>query len=107
MKIGAKIRPAIDQSIRLHDKLLIILSEHSIRSQWVENEIETALEKERRDDKVVVFPVRLDDTVMKANQAWASYVRNTRNIGDFSNWKDHDTYEKSLKRLLESLKSSE
>ncbi len=107
LKIGAKIRPAIDQSIRLHDKLLIILSENSIRSQWVENEIETALEKERKDDKVVLFPVRVDDTVMKTNQSWAAYIRNTRNIGDFSSWKEHDMYEKSLKRLLESLKASE
>lgn len=107
LKIGAKIRPAIDQSIRLHDKLLIILSENSIRSQWVENEIETALEKERKDDKVVLFPVRVDDMIMETNQSWAAYIRNTRNIGDFSNWKEHDMYEKSLKRLLESLKASE
>ncbi len=107
LKIGAKIRSEIDQSIRLHDKLLIILSENSIRSQWVENEIETALEKERKNDKVVLFPVRVDDAIMKTNQSWATYVRNTRNIGDFSNWKEHDTYEKSLKRLLESLKASE
>ena len=106
MKIGAKIRPAIDQSIRIHDKLLIVLSENSIRSKWVEKEIETAFEKERKDDQVVLFPIRLDHTVMETNEAWAADIRRTRNIGDFSNWKDHDSYQKSLKRLLESLKAT-
>jgi|CXWL01.1.fsa_nt_gi uncharacterized protein YjbI with pentapeptide repeats len=106
MKIGARIRPAIDQSIRIHDKLLIVLSENSIRSKWVEKEIETAFEKERKDDQVVLFPIRLDNAVMETNEAWAADIRRTRNIGDFSNWKDHDSYQKSLKKLLESLKAT-
>ena len=37
MKIGDEIRVRIDESIRLHDKLLIILSENSVNSTWVED----------------------------------------------------------------------
>jgi hypothetical protein len=44
MKIGDKIRVRIDESIRIHDKLLLVLSEHSVASQWVEKEVETAFE---------------------------------------------------------------
>jgi len=106
MKIGAKIRPAIDQSIRIHDKLLIVLSEHSLRSQWVEKEIETAFEKERKEGKVVLFPIRLDNAVMETDEAWAADIRRTRNIGDFSSWKDDDAYQRALKRLIESLKAA-
>jgi hypothetical protein len=47
MRIGDKIRPIIDQSIRVNDKLLVVLSEHSINSAWVEKEVETAFEEER------------------------------------------------------------
>ena len=45
MKIGNRIRQAIDKSIRIRDKLLLILSESSIKSQWVEKEVETASAK--------------------------------------------------------------
>ena len=46
LKIGAETRNTIDESIRLHDKLLLILTEHSVSSQWVEHEVEAALERE-------------------------------------------------------------
>lgn len=35
LKIGEKFRDRIDESIRLHDKLLLILSENSVSSPWV------------------------------------------------------------------------
>ncbi|MBI1877858.1 MAG: toll/interleukin-1 receptor domain-containing protein [Chloroflexi bacterium] len=71
LKIGAKIRPAIDETIRLHDKLLLVLSEHSVRSQWVEQEVETALARERKQDETVLFPIRLDNTVMELEGGWS------------------------------------
>ena len=46
MKIGNKFRQRIDEAIHLQDKLLLLLSEHSIASTWVENEVEAALEGE-------------------------------------------------------------
>lgn len=45
LKIGDKFRMRIDESIRIHDKLMVILSENSICSPWVKNELEAALEK--------------------------------------------------------------
>ena len=87
MKIGEKIRPGIDEAIRLHDKLLLILSEQSIQSAWVEKEVETAFERENRDKHTVLFPIRLDEAVMQTKAAWAADIRRTRNIGDFREWK--------------------
>lgn len=52
------------------DKLLRILSETSVSSQWVEQEVETALEEERKREKTVLFPVRLDDTVFSVDKGW-------------------------------------
>jgi hypothetical protein len=60
MKIGDKIRPRIDEAIRVHDKLLLVLSENSVKSDWVEKEVETAFEKELQQQKPVLFPIHLD-----------------------------------------------
>src|SRR3989442_1313486 len=51
LKIGNKFRQHIDAAIHLQDKLLLLLSEHSIASTWVENEVEAALEKEDRQQR--------------------------------------------------------
>src|SRR5207249_1951501 len=64
MKIGDRIRHRIDESIRLYDKLLVVLSENSVASQWVEHEVETALGKEMEGKPNVLFPVRLDEAIM-------------------------------------------
>jgi len=105
LKIGDKLRSSIDESIYLHDKLLLVLSEHSITSHWVEQEVETALAKERRDNRVVLFPIRLDKTVLEIETGWPALIRNTRSIGDFTCWKQHDEYQKALDRLLRDLKA--
>ena len=105
LKIGDKFRMRIDESIRLYDKLMVILSENSIRSSWVEEEVEAAVEKERKQNKLVLFPIRLDDAVMETDQAWAASLRRIRHIGDFCAWKDHDPYQKSFERLLRDLKA--
>ena len=110
LRIGDKFRPRIDEAIRLHDKLLLILSEDAVNSTWVEDEVESALEKERMakqggEERTVLFPIRLDSAVMETDAAWAANIRRTRHIGDFSAWKDHDAYQKSFERLLRDLKS--
>ena len=105
MRIGDEIRSRIDESIRLHDKLLLVLSEHSIASRWVQKEVETAFEQEQQRNKLVLFPIKLDDVVMTTSQAWAGDLRRMRHIGDFTQWKDHDHYQKAFNRLLRDLKA--
>ena len=106
MRIGDEIRPRIDESIRIHDKLLLVLSESSLASTWVKKEVETAFEKEAQQNKLVLFPIRLDDTVMHTPQAWAADIRRMRHIGDFRQWKGHDEYQKAFARLLRDLQGA-
>jgi hypothetical protein len=103
LKIGEKFWHRIDESIRLYDKLLVVLSEHSVNSAWVENEVMAALEKEQHNNKLVLFPITLDEMVMHTNLPWAASIRRTRHIGDFTDWKQHDEYQKALTRLLRDL----
>ncbi len=106
LKIGEKFRERIDESIRLYNKLLIILSENSVQSPWVATEVEAAFEREHREKgNLVLFPIRLDQAVMQTDEAWAADIRRRRHIGDFSGWKDHDSYANGLKRLLRDLKA--
>ncbi len=105
LRIGDKFQDVIEDSIRLHDKLLLILSDASVNSAWVEREVQAAREREDRSGKLVLFPVRLDDAVMNASKAWAADLRRTRHIGDFTNWKDHDSYQQAFERLLRDLKA--
>jgi TIR domain/Pentapeptide repeats (8 copies) len=105
IKIGEQFRQRIDESIRLYDKLLLVLSEHSVNSPWVEKEVETAFEKEHQDNTLTLFPIKLDEIVMQTNTAWAADIRRMRHIGDFTRWKDHDAYQQSLQRLIRDLKA--
>ena len=50
LKIGDEFRQAIDQAIRIYDKLLLVLSEHSVNSRWVQKEVETAFDEENREN---------------------------------------------------------
>ena len=99
----------------MHDKLLLVLTESSVKSAWVEKEVETAFEKERISGgrleaggpkgRTVLFPIRLDDAVMEAGEAWAADIRRTRHIGDFRGWKEHDKYKAAFEGLMRDLKA--
>jgi hypothetical protein len=53
----------------------------------------------------VLFPVRIDEPVMKTDEPWAVMLRDQRNIGDFRRWKDHDAYQQAFDRVLRDLKA--
>jgi hypothetical protein len=106
LPIGAKTRPMIDEAIREYDKLLLVLSKHSVTSAWVEHEIERALAKELRTRRVVLFPVRLDDAIKTADTTWAREIREERNIGDMRRWRNnHDAYQRTFERVLRDLRT--
>jgi hypothetical protein len=97
---------AIDEAIRLRDKLLVILSKAGIESDWVEDEVNKAYAEERERKQTVLFPIRIDDAVMTTPEPWARKLRDQRNIGDFRLWEKPSEYQKSLERLLRDLTAS-
>ena len=104
IRIGDKFRFIIDEAIHETEILLIVLSKNSIQSNWVEKEVETAFEKESAKMAPVLFPIRLDDAVLKTNQPWASDIRRIRHIGDFTKWENSEDYKKAFHQLLIALK---
>ncbi len=110
---GRKLHEQLDEAIRLHDKLLLILSEHSMNSPWVKTEIGNARQREEREKKQMLFPITL--APFAEVERWKLFdadrgidsAREIREyfIPDFSNWKDHDSYQKAFQRLVKDLKA--
>jgi hypothetical protein len=108
LKIGDKIRPRIDEAIHLQDKLLLILSAFSVASDWVEHEVEMALAKERKEQRMVLFPIRVDGAILnQEDHGWPALIRHQRHIGDFTNWNDPEAYQRAFRRLLRDLKKAD
>ncbi len=99
MELDKRIRQSIDPTIRLHDKLLLILSQHSTESEWVEAVVEIALEEEQVRDQTMLFPIVLDDSVMETEKLWAEQVRRAGQISDFRCSEDSDAYQEAFARL--------
>jgi uncharacterized protein YjbI with pentapeptide repeats len=112
---GRTLHEQIDEAIRLHDKLLLILSPHSMESEWVKTEIAKARKREVRDQRRVLFPIRL--APFETLRDWECFDADTGKdsareireyfIPDFSNWKDHDSYQEAFQRLISDLKASD
>jgi uncharacterized protein YjbI with pentapeptide repeats len=112
---GAKLHEQIDEAIRLHDKLLLILSPDSMESEWVKTEIAKARKREVRDNRRVLFPIRL--VPFEALRDWKlfdadtgkDFAREIREyfIPDLSDWKNRGSYQEAFERLLKDLKAQD
>jgi hypothetical protein len=95
---------AIDDAIRHRDKVLLVLSQAAIASDWVEDEVSKAFAEERERGLPVLFPIRIDDSVMTTTEAWARKLRDQRNVGNFVRWGEPAEYQRSLDRAVRDLK---
>jgi uncharacterized protein YjbI with pentapeptide repeats len=113
MQSGKKIHEQIEEAIRLHDRLLIVLSPHSMKSEWVKTELRRAFKQERREGKRKLFPIGLSPyAVIREWECFdadhgkdlALEVREYY-IPDFSAWKDNDVFEAAFARLMKDFKA--
>lgn len=110
IKGGRKLHEQIPEAIRLYDKLLLVLSENSMQSEWVKTEIRHARKDEAREKRRKLFPISLvefnkigeweapDDTAKDMAVEVREYF-----IPDFSRWKEHDAYQEAFERLMRDL----
>ena len=110
---GKKLHEQIGKAIKDRDKLLLVLSEHSMNSEWVKTEIRKARKAEIKEGGQKLFPIRLVD--FATIKEWECFDADSgKDLGvevreyfipDFSNWKDHESFEAAFARLLRDLKA--
>ena len=113
MQGGKKLYEQIERAIQVNDRLLLVLSENSMDSEWVKTEIRRARKVEIAEQRQKLFPIRLvgfdhirDWKCFDADigKDLAVEIREYH-IPDFSNWKDHDAFEAAFADLLRDLRA--
>jgi hypothetical protein len=113
IKAGDKIDRAVDEGIRLWDKVLLCCSKAALTSWWVDKEVEKALMKEERLSKergkeiLALIPLHLDGYMFKPDwQDWKQQHLITRMAPDFTGWdKDNAKFDAQLEKVIQALRA--
>jgi Uncharacterized low-complexity proteins len=103
MKAG-RMEKQIDRAIRQNPTVLLILSEHSLNSDWVEHEVRSARGLEKELERDVLCPVALDDSW--TDSRWPKRILEQireYNILDFSDWQDNGKFQGMFRKLIDGL----
>jgi uncharacterized protein YjbI with pentapeptide repeats len=100
---GERLEDQIAEAIREHRRLLVVLSQHSMASEWVVREIELAWLRRRES----LLPVRL--CPIEDVKQWAATRESLPDLAsifpiqDFSDWRDPKSYDHAMTMVLTAL----
>lgn len=103
MKSGDDISAKVGEAIISFDKILVIISQNSLKSLWVFKEITLAENKARESRGPVLMPIKIDNHIVEVDNVMTSMFKPQIHIGNFCDWEDPKNYQKSLDQLLKSL----
>lgn len=103
-KSGESVWGEIDRSIHTYDKLVVVCSANSLQSGPVNREIERALQREDRESRHVLFPIRIDEYLFEKWEHPRKVDVISKVAGNFMGWEHLATYRKALERLLKDLR---
>ena len=94
----------LERAIQLNPTFLLVLSERSVESDWVEWEAEKARKLEKKIGRNVLCPVALDGSWKTCS--WSGPLRNQIKkyyVVNFSEWQNSEAFSEPFKRLIEGL----
>jgi hypothetical protein len=91
IKVGDSIVDKINVALSTHDHLVFILSANSVKSKWVQRELNSSLMRHLKDKKIKIKPVLIQDCDIPALLSDIKYA-------DF-----RDDYNKGFAALVDSL----
>lgn len=104
---NGRIHEQLELAIQLYDKLLVVLSKNSIKSKWVDREIQLA----SREGAHKLLPIRIHAMAAfrkwklfdhRSVKDWAEEIQQDY-IYDFSDWKTAESFNQAFNRLTEHL----
>lgn len=112
MIAGEKITRQLDKGLETYDKVVLVLSEKSMHSDWVRYEIATAVGLSRTRGENVLVPVSLMNPERlkgwelhdpETNRNLAEYIQGML-VANFTQWAIPDQFESNLEQLLRALR---
>jgi hypothetical protein len=108
---GRKIHEEVAEAINLFDRVIVVLSEHSMSSRWVQSELRLARRRELNQGARVLFPISL--VPFERLRAWELFDADSGQdlavevreyfVPDFSIWEDPAAFERGVAELLRGL----
>ena len=94
----------VNRAIRQNPTVLVVLSENSIKSDWVQHEVRAARETGKEMGRHVLCPVALDDSWKTS--PWPKRIMEQimeYNILDFSEWEHDSRFYSVFRKLIDGL----
>jgi uncharacterized protein YjbI with pentapeptide repeats len=101
---AGRLETQIDRAIHQNPTVLLVFSENSLGSDWVEHEVRHARKLEKELGRDMLCPIALDDSWKSS--PWPERVMEQvkeYNILDFSGWQDKSTFDRQFAKLLSGL----
>ena len=101
---AGRLETQVGRAIRHNPTVLLILSENSTKSDWVEHEVRLSRKLEKEIERDVLCPIALDESWKTCK--WPERVMEQvtdYNILDFSKWEDDDEFDKAFDKLIQGL----
>jgi hypothetical protein len=101
--VGEKWQKKLKETIAQQKQFLLILSENSIKSDWVRYELKKAQEIQEQKGEIRLFPIRIDDAIFTTSELAFSSIASQIQIADFEEWRDKKEYVKSFQKLIRDI----
>lgn len=106
LRIESIFTSQIADAIQNSTYVLVVLSANSLGSQWVEQEIALALEKEYREKRRILIPVLIDDAARRSEVFWVQNILRERQFIDFRDTESEVNYADAFANLMHRITAS-